>query len=84
MTSSDSTPNQMSPVQPQASAVDGWPDSERRGPIDMRLPRIAALAAAAMLALVACGDGDEVATIVPDAEDPAVTTPAPEDAVVEE
>lgn len=51
----------------------------------MRLPRIAALAAAAMLTLVACGEGDEVATIVPDdAEVPAVTTPAPEDVVVEE
>ncbi|MFO7531189.1 MAG: hypothetical protein R6W93_01920 [Candidatus Limnocylindrales bacterium] len=51
----------------------------------MRLHRIAALAAAAMLALVACGEGDDIATAVPDgAQDPAITTPGPEDVVVEE
>lgn len=51
----------------------------------MRLPRIAALAAAAMLALVACGEGEAVVTPVPDgAEEPAVTTPGPDDVVVEE
>jgi hypothetical protein len=51
----------------------------------MRFLRIAALAAAVMLALAACDEGDTVVTPVPDgADDAAVTTPAPDDVVVEE
>ncbi len=50
----------------------------------MRLPRIAALTAAALLVLAACGDGDDVATPVPNGDDaPAVATSAPEEGVVE-
>jgi hypothetical protein len=57
----------------------------RKGSTDMRLPRIAALAAAAMLVFAACDDGEAVVTPVPDgAEEPAVTTPGPDDVVVEE
>ena len=50
----------------------------------MRLPRIAALTAAALLVLAACGDSDTVATPVPNADDaPAVATSAPDEGAVE-
>ena len=50
----------------------------------MRLPRIAALTAAALLVLAACGDGDDVATEVPNADEaPAVATTAPDEGAVE-